>query len=183
MKRINWLVLAATGVFVAVYFYSGQVPAPLAFKPITVSAFTGLFAWLFAVALFVERAVEVVTLIFRDQQADILVEARKNVEKTADTQAIVNARKAIINYRAETKQIAQLISFTSAILISLAGVRALAALLSDAAAPTGLFVFVDILTTGLVIAGGSEGIHQMANVFSSFMESLTAQAQKKAQNP
>lgn len=194
MKKLNWIVLGITLAFVGYCFYSLQVPAPLSFKDLTPQAYLGLIAWLLAVALFAERAVEVVVMIFRDQEADMLnktcEDADKKVEnlskssaatqaeKDAAGKAAIDAHNIMITYRANTKEIALLVSFTLGILISLAGVRALHELLSDTAKPGSMFAFVDIVTTGLVIAGGSEGIHQMANVFTGFMASLTAQADK-----
>jgi hypothetical protein len=41
-----------------------------------------------------------------------------------------------------------------------------------------LFPTIDVLVTGAVLAGGSEGVHQMVNVFSNFMESLANHVKK-----
>lgn len=48
--------------------------------------------------------------------------------------------------------------------------------LRDNSAPSGLFRAVDVLVTGAMLAGGSEGIHRMANGFISFMDNLSTRA-------
>jgi hypothetical protein len=40
----------------------------------------------------------------------------------------------------------------------------------------------DIIVTSAMLAGGSEGIHRMANVFTSFMDSLSTQIDKKSKS-
>jgi hypothetical protein len=211
---IAWFtLLAIVCVFVAYPVWSNQVPEPSIFKPLTPQVFIGLIGGLFAAALFVERAVEVVIMVFRDQQADLLDEvegrAAKDLEnatkktsalasdsaaipvdKKAATDAVEAARQTLgiashnkVLYRAETKEIALLVGLVLGTFVSLAGVRALHGLLSDTA-PTGkLLSAADIVVTGAMLAGGSEGIHRMANAFTSFMDGLSArgdQVQRKA---
>jgi len=197
-----WVTLLVTlCVFVVYPLWSNQVPEPLAFKPLSPQVFFGLIGWLFAIALFVERAVEVVVLVFRDQQAGALdaAEARATAivaalaanatasqsDKDKAARDAVTAHEQTVSYRAETKEMAMLVSFVFGIFISLAGVRALHGLLADFT-PTGtLFTVADIVVTGALLAGGSEGIHRMANAFTSFMDSLSTRAdasQKKAED-
>lgn len=202
--------LAVTGIFVIYPAWRDQFPEPPAFKPMTPELFTGLIGWLFAVALLVERAVEVVVMVFRDQRADQLDkdegdatkklnEAAKSADalrgddpnkaaavdaarKAADSLAAVQDEK--LAYRAETKEIALLTGFVFGIFVSLAGVRALHSLLADKAVAGTLFTAADIVITGAMLAGGSEGIHRMANAYNSFMDGLSAkgdQVQRNAQ--
>ena len=194
---VTILLLAVVGAFVIYPVWSNQAPLPVDFKPLTPQAFAGLIGWLLAAALFIERAVEVVVMIFRDQQADLLDEAEENAArdftsaiKKAAAEAVETARQALVAarqnklvYRAETKEIALLISFTFSVFVSLAGVRALHGLLLDATPTGNLFTVADIVVTGAMLAGGSEGIHRMANAFTSFMDGVSArgdQAQRKA---
>ncbi len=217
MNKTNSIVtsvlLIVVGVFVVYPVWSNQAPPPVGFKPLTPQAFAGLIGWLFVVALFVERAVEVVVMIFRDQQADLLDEAEEHAvrvvktaikkaavlagdntaapaDKKAATDAVEAVRPALVTarenklvYRAETKEIALLISFVFSVFVSLAGVRALHGLLLDATPTGNLFTAADIVVTGAMLAGGSEGVHRMANAFTSFMDGVSArgdQAQRKA---
>jgi len=201
MKKTTSIVttglLVAVGAFVVYPVWSNQAPLPVDFKPLTPQAFAGLIGWLFVVALFVERTVEVVVMIFRDQQADQLDEAEENAARDftnatkkgaadaveAARQALATARQNKLVYRAETKEIALLIGFVFGVFVSLAGVRALHGLLLDATPTGNLFTAADIVVTGAMLAGGSEGIHRMANAFTSFMDGVSArgdQAQRKA---
>jgi archaellum biogenesis protein FlaJ (TadC family) len=205
MKKTTLIVgvtlLATLFAFVVCPFWLNQVAEPLTFKPLTPQLFAGLIGWLFAVSLFVERAVEVVVLVFRDQQADALVEAEaranamvaalagsagaSQTDKDKAAKDAATARGQSVTYRTETKEMALLVGFAFGIFVSLAGVRALHGLLADSA-PTGtLFTVADILVTGAMLAGGSEGIHRMANAFTSFMDSLSSRAdasQKRAED-
>ena len=196
--------LACVAAFVIYPVWSQQAPVPTLFKPIKSELVVGLLGWLFVVALFVERAVEVVVMVFRDQQADLLGEAEALAAKklaaviekaasladndpgkaaaTNEVQAasasLETVRHEGILYRAGTKAIAMLVSFAFGVFISLAGIRALSGLLQDEAAAGKLFTAADILITGAVLAGGSEGIHRMANAVTSFMDALSARGDK-----
>lgn len=202
MKKITlivWVTILATFcVFIVYPICANKVPDPMDFKPLTPQVFAGLIGWLFAISLFVERAVEVVVLVFRDSQADLLDEAAARATKAVALLAGAAASKEAMDaavkdantahdqkiiYRAETKEIALLVGFVFGIFVSLAGVRALHGLLSDSTQTGTLFTVADIVVTGAMLAGGSEGIHRMANAFTSFMDSLSAQAdasQKRA---
>jgi len=194
---VTIILLAVLGAIVVYPVWSNQAPPAVGFKPLTPQAFAGLIGWLFTVALFVERAVEVVVMVFRDQQADQLDEAEENAARdfTSATkkavaegietarQALMAARQNKLVYRAETKEIALLVSFVFSVFVSLAGVRALHGLLMDATPTGNLFTAADIVVTGAMLAGGSEGIHRIANAFTSFMDGVSArgdQAQRKA---
>ncbi len=163
------------------------VPAAIALKTFEPQAVLGLLTWLFTVALFVERAVEVIVMILRDAGADGLqarvdvaqaqIEAAQKLDPAAPitSQALAEAAAALGAYRATTKEIALFVGFVLGILVALAGVRALGGIVAAPVADP-LFTAVDALITGALLAGGSEGIHQMMNVFSNFMTSLAAKA-------
>ncbi len=206
---IAWVtLLAILGLFVVYPVLSNQVPDPAVFKPMTAQVFIGLIGWLFAVALFVERAVEVVVMVFRDQQADLLDEAEElaarasasaiqkaavlagdNPGKPAATdtaeaaaKTYADARHNKVVFRAETKEFALLVGLVFGIFVSLAGVRALRGLLVDNGCYVPLFTVADIVITGAMLAGGSEGIHRMANAFTSFMDGISARADQVQRN-
>ena len=156
------------------------IPTALALKSFEPQSVLGLLTWLFTVALFVERAVEVIVMVLRDAEADALQARVDAAQKAATlgpamTQVLTDASEALGSYRATTKEIALCVGLMLGCLVSLAGVRALGGIV---AAPVGdpLFTVVDVLVTGAMLAGGSEGIHQMVNVFSNFMTSLAAKA-------
>jgi hypothetical protein len=193
----------------AVVFYFNAAAAPLPFKPITPQAFAGLVGWLTAVAVFVERAVEVLVLVMRDHRGDVLgiaeEQAAEAVQRatvalpspasTATPQQIADANQALqsacaqlaaaheqsVVYRAETKEFALKISLVFSLAVSLAGVRALHGLIPDAVTVGQWFSFVDIAITSALLAGGSEGVHRMANVVTSFADGLSTQLDQKNQ--
>ena len=210
---VTAVLLAVVGALVVYPVWANQAPPPVGFKPLTPQAFAGLIGWLFVVALFIERAVEVVVMVFRDQQADQLDEAEEHAVRVVKTAikkaaalvgdnavappdkkaaadavealrpALVAARENKLVYRAQTKEFALLVSFVFSVFVSLAGVRALHGLLLDATPTGNLFTVADIVVTGAMLAGGSEGVHRMANAFTSFMDGVSArgdQAQRKA---
>jgi hypothetical protein len=177
----------------------------LPFKPISLQAFLGLISWLVAVALFVERAVEVVVTVCRDQGSDDIetrqTRAVSKARRAADAlaadgvaptdalkQAFAEAQKEaeaaddeMTTYTAETKEFALKVSFCFSLLVSLAGVRALHGLLQDGTITGRLFAIADIIVTSSLLAGGSEGVHRLANVYTSFTDS--ASSQLDAKNP
>jgi hypothetical protein len=190
------------------WVYQRQSPASLPFKKMTPEAFVALIGWLSVVALFVERAVEVIVMTLRDEQADLnehaveaaqekydkasnalpaaLVSAATDPDKLAANNnvnslhdALVAAQQADILYRAATKKIALQCSLTMSLIVSLAGVRALAGLF-DTATFCRPFVLADILITGLLLAGGSEGVHRLLNVYTSFSDGLSTKLDANA---
>jgi hypothetical protein len=184
-NKVPTLFLIAVIIALGLIVCKNVVPATLSFKPIDMPTIAGLLAWLFTVALFVERSVEVIILVVRDEEADAL-EAAVGVEQSKIDAAqkidaaipsvsagLIQANAALTRYRASTKELALCVAFVIGILVSLAGVRALGSLVSATEGHT-LFIAVDILVTGSVLAGGSDGVHKMANVFSNFMDALAS---------
>jgi hypothetical protein len=198
------LFLAAIVIVVGICILKSVAPDALPFKDLSAQAFTGLIAWLFAVALFVERAVEVVVMVFRDYSADLLQATEDSataantsatkalsanptdpgLKTTADkTQSVLDeAHKNNVMYRAKTKEIALSVGFVFGAMVSVAGVRALHGLLADNTTTTGWFTFADIIVTSAMLAGGSEGIHRIANAFTSFMDNLSSRADQDQKN-
>ena len=206
---LNYSCLAFVGGAIAIaavavlYFHRGETVIP--FKPLSPQAFLGLIGWLLAVALFVERAVEVVVCVCRDQGADaIAIKQKQATAQALKADAAVNAagqsagdalrqtsaaaHKSVddadiemTTYTAVTKEFALKVSFCFSLLVSLAGVRALHGLLPDNVVTGRFFSIADIVVTGALLAGGSDGIHRLANVYTSFTES--ASSQLDAKNP
>jgi RsiW-degrading membrane proteinase PrsW (M82 family) len=181
---------AAVAVFIVVRVWRHEVAAPISFKPISGAAFAGLIVWLFAVAVFVERAIEVIVMVFRDRESDLLDEAEQSAQqavasasddaakKTAQDN-LASAHHAVVVYHATTKEFALRIGFLLGALVSLAGVRALHGLVPDTVTTGRWFALADIVVTSAMLAGGSEGIHRMANVVTSFADSLSTQLDQK----
>jgi len=159
------------------------------FLPINNKAYLTVFAVLFTVALFVERAVEVIMLVLRDGDAQPLQDKVDNAQDKFDELKIINpqntpsrgeleaAQQALTEYKGHTKEYAMRIAFVLSMVASMAGVRAFSIILNGYPVYNYFFTTMDIVVTGAVLAGGSEPIHQMANVLNDFMGALSAKAQ------
>lgn len=85
-------------------------------------------------------------------------------------------------YKADTRTIALWTSLLVGLLISAIGVRSIEPLvIIDSNNQIQLVIFrsLDALLTGGLIAGGSEGIHQIIQVFINFMEATSQQIKDK----
>lgn len=74
-KRVQAIGLLLVSLLILAILYRMQdnkTPPVRLFKELKPETFASVIAWLFAVALFVERAIEVVVLVFRDQTAELL---------------------------------------------------------------------------------------------------------------
>ena len=163
---------------------NGQCPVPVLFKPVTEQAFLGTMSWLFIVALFVERAVEVIISVVRDSGASPLESQVDAAQGKMDEQNRVTpgavayqtdlhrSQAELASYRAATKEMALSVAFVLGLFVSLAGVRALSAIVVSVPANNWLFPTADVLLTGAIIAGGSDGVHQMVNVVTNFLSAI-----------
>ncbi|MEH2067574.1 MAG: hypothetical protein V7K47_05290 [Nostoc sp.] len=85
-------------------------------------------------------------------------------------------------YKADTRTIALWTSLVFGLLISAIGIRSIEPLVVlDLNNQTQVVIFrsLDALLTGGLIAGGSEGIHQIIQVFINFMEATSKQIKDK----
>jgi hypothetical protein len=82
---ITLILLGIFGLYGASLIAHNQEGAPAPFKIITPTDYTGLIGWLFVVALFVERAIEVVVMVVRDQQSDLLGDQADQAAKALAT--------------------------------------------------------------------------------------------------
>ncbi|MDF5708590.1 MAG: hypothetical protein PUP90_13110 [Nostoc sp. S4] len=85
-------------------------------------------------------------------------------------------------YKADTRTIALWTSLVFGLLISAIGIRSIEPLVVlDLNNQTQVVIFrsLDALLTGGLIAGGSEGIHQIIQVFTNFMEATSKQIKDK----
>lgn len=146
------------------------------FRAEALQALPSVLAPLVVIALFIERAVEVVLAAWRADGAQVRRQAMRRAMKGDDVDAQWAAKSACERYTIESQKIAFLISFVLAVLVSMMGIRAIEMLVSDDLVPTSplaqqrLFVWVDVLVTALLLTGGAEGIHKVVNAFTTFLE-------------
>ncbi len=101
--------------------------------------------------------------------ADPLLHSKLDVyEQTREARAV---------YSSETRSAALWLGFCIGVALALVGVRVLGSIFSDqllSDMQLNLFVWVDILFTGSVLAGGSEGMHQIMKIYNSFTHKVEA---------
>lgn len=108
---------------------------------------------LLLISSFLERALEVYVLTFR------------NINDAVQTS----------EYKDETRKIALWAALTAGILISVIGIRGIEPFIildSKNNWQNSWFRILDIFLTGAVIAGGSDVIHKILQVFTTFMEAI-----------
>jgi len=166
----------------------GKTEDVVAFKSLSRDSVLGTLTWLFIVATFIERAVEVIVSTCRDAEANALEHAVDTAQDKIDAQAKVApgavpnldplhaAQKELLDYRSATKELAMCISFVLSIFVSLAGVRAFGSIVDSVPSANWLFSVADIIVTGAVLAGGSDAIHQMMNVIMNFFDNAADKA-------
>ena len=86
----------------------------------------------------------------------------------------------MVLYKSETQKLSLRVSFFIGILVSAVGIRTLGSLVVDISAypsaQKAFFNLVDILITAGLLAGGSEGIHQLTSVYTNYMQNLAIAA-------
>lgn len=174
-------------------------PAPIVFKHFAATEVVQLLTLLILVALLAERALEIFVGTWRSPDAAQLeLAARVAAQELASLQsstdeaavrqaraALDAARRAERQYRCTTRMIALWAALALGLLVSGVGLRALETLVDPALNGWSLrqaaaFRLVDVLLTGGVIAGGSEGIHRITTVFDNFMSATANRAKATA---
>lgn len=168
------VVLVALGLLAA---FAGVDSNRLNFKPVSGESIVDLLAPLFVIALFLERAQEVFITTWRKAGRTDLEDRNRNLlaAELPDSNAILASKQALARYKETTTRIAFLFGLSAGVLISIVGVRVLDPLTdfqSSAAGPTQAFVFklLDIVLTGGLIGGGSDGIHKLVSVATDFLD-------------
>ena len=131
---------------------------------------------LYIIALFVERAIEVLIKAWR-QGGKISLEENK-VSNPDDPQT----KNELEKYKVGTQRRALLVALTLGILVSLAGVRLLGPIFGVDSSDQqwgiqqGIFQFTDIVITAGLIAGGSTTIHELMALIDDFLKTTRKQA-------
>jgi hypothetical protein len=149
-------------------------PGLVRFADVTVADVGRIAAPLVLLALFLERALEVVVGAWREGDRQALELACLSPE--IDGEERQGRRGALAAHRDTTRCIALLSSLTLGVLLSALGVRVLEQLV-DADMLAALaewqqrsFAVLDVLVTGALLAGGADGLHKVVSAFTTFME-------------
>jgi len=192
-------VLGAAVIASAVLIHNRAAPPAMPFSPFDVHVVLNVLGGLFVVALMMERAVEVIISVLRDADAQVLTsaidattaalaeakqETPASLVKIDTLTTLLSAQKKTLDdYRIDTRETTYCISFTLGVALSLVGVRGLLGLLMPPPGPvSGWFRLVDILITGAVIAGGSDGIHKMVTAVLDCFSMVSTTMTKKSAN-
>jgi len=161
-----------------------------------------LLGMLFIIALFLERALDVFLTTWRaghSEELDSKIKEHeqriKDLESKAPTkkneavdklkQALEQLKQEKLKYRTKTRNIAMWSALFCGILISAVGIRTLQSfvLLSENVSDfqLGLFHFLDVLLTGGLIAGGSDSVHKLTELYRNFVEQTTEKTKKGGQ--
>jgi hypothetical protein len=193
-RRITfWLLLAATIALMAFFAFwvaSGST-RPLWTLDFDIERVFSLLMMLFVVTLFVERAADVIITVWRDPgktERKALVEAGRGAIAAASTRGAVplpNVMKVqqVVELDAErfnagTGRIAGIVTFLMGIAAAVVGFRVMLPLVDQTSfeplgpLQRGLFYWFDVLITGAVIGGGSEGVHQILSTIISAFKKL-----------
>ena len=158
-----------------------------------------LLGLLFLITLFQERTLEVIVITWwgpsearlenqiQRHQRKISelkdVEEEGDVDETALEQELKNledTRERQTENKSKKQRFALLTSLSLGLLISAVGIRTLGSIVDRNALneisrlQSFAFRVVDVLLTGGVIAGGSEGIHKIANIYNAFTENAAS---------
>lgn len=167
------------------------VTVPIHFNSVSVSAIAELLATIFVVTLFMERAQEVILTTMRargSEQLELTIRKYKRGiqrQKKIDPEKVIEehyydqleeARIDKMDYRAFTRVLALRLGLLFGLMISIAGVRSIGVLVDESvlgqlsSLQLRMFNVVDVLLTGGVMAGGSDGIHKMTELYRSYVE-------------
>jgi hypothetical protein len=158
-------------------------PTPMTVKNFGPADVTKLLAFPLLIALFLERALEVFVNTWRGPKQDDLDRKVQDAEPAS----LQTAKQAQADYKSNTRRIALWTAFGLGILVSAVGIRTLQSLIQADALGSlpkfqvGTFRLLDVFLTGGLIAGGSEGIHKLTQVYTNFMET-TSEKPSKAVN-
>jgi len=185
------LVLILIILITALRFSFGAVEV----KPDIFNEIVPLLGVLFVVALFIERAIEVFLSTLRSAEADIQdnnlnvvktkIETRvkenqlEKIEELEDVYNNLQIRRT--QYRIESRMIALWAGLILGIIVSAAGIRVLNQLFIPVTVGTQAYFFTlaDIVLTGCVLAGGSEGINKITKIYSAYMDRAKENAKVK----
>jgi len=155
-----------------------------------------LLCSLMLIALLLERALEVFLTNLRAPTSETLqeeVRAMRNVlrytklkvERTELEEALKAKEAKLAGHKRDTRRYALHVGLGIGLLISIAGVRTLESILVIAPAAggatwaqAGMMRALDILLTGALIAGGSDGIHKLAEAFRTTVEGYNRQSRR-----
>jgi len=172
MTRIRWtFALFAVFSIIVVGIVVARNPALVRFWPFTPGEFVQAVTPLLLVALFVERALEIVIGgLYGGDEAKLKQQVKQKAIPEAD----------LLAYKASTRRFAFAAALVFGLTISAIGVRGLELFVDPAVFDTltstqrTVFRTVDVLVTASLIAGGADGMHKLVSIFTNGMVKINA---------
>jgi hypothetical protein len=198
--KIFFIILLALIIIAAFYFTVGFVE----FRTDIGSSIGTILGSLLIIALLLERALDVFLTTWRAEGSEKLDSEIKEIKQKIDqlkkagkpetdsdvkteTGSLSKKNQEKLAYRSKTRIIAMWSSLILGVVVSAIGFRVLATLV-DPGSYAGMgykqknfFEFVDILMTGGLLAGGSDGIHKIMDLYRVFMEGSSARVKSKSE--
>jgi hypothetical protein len=168
----------------------GDYPGLAHFHAQALNALPNVLAPLVVIALFIERAVEVVVTAWRGEEGKerkARLRRQLRLEAAGEPADPWAARAGLDRYRAETQRVAFVTAIGISVLVALMGIRAVEMLVQPGAVAEGfpmwqrsMFFWTDVSLTALLLAGGADGIHRVVQTFTSFLESTRERTEAAA---
>jgi hypothetical protein len=166
-KSATWLLSAAYLLVIAVFILIVRDPShnlhpAEAYKDNVILAAVGVATALFVVAVFLERSLAVMnSLLFGDEQRAAHLAAR-----SAKPALAVAGQAQVAETMSKKERLRLLVGFIAGLLISAGGIRTLGGLVAAPNPADWLFEPMDVLLTAGLLAGGSNGLAYLIQVFS-----------------
>lgn len=187
--------LVTIGVCIVIALFAARITDVIRFTSFSAEEFVQLITPLFLIALFIERVLEVFISSWRAPGTEKLerdvkevkdaLSAAKQTPPVATNFTFVDqtSREHDLGvYKATTRRWTWIAGTLLGVIVAALGVRALG-LFVDASEFADLregqrvwFTRLDILLTGGVLAGGSDGLHHLVNTFTNFMKKSAEKA-------
>jgi|SRR5215813_3518083 len=151
-----------------------QHPVNVNFPELLKENVIGLLTGLIVIALFIERAVEVIVSPWRGPRSQMMtkkIKYEKDKLEKGSVPELSEMESELLRHKAVTKRIASVIALALGMTISASGVRGMKSLMGlEMEACTPFFSALDVLLTGALLGGGADGLHRIVVVFTSIMD-------------
>ena len=179
---MNAKLIGLTSLILIVLIGGIYSPSSAVFLKDISSKFPTTLGYLFLVAIFVERAIEVFLSAWRSEQADNLdlqiSQKKLQFEEAVDTDHLTIQNelqlleKERADYSAQSRIYAIWMGIIIGALISAVGIRALDTIVDTStmiSSQKQLFIGIDILLTAALLAGGSDAINKLMKTYNNFI--------------
>lgn len=170
-QQVKAVTIVITGVGVMLSAWARLVPFRSDISP---NVIAGILMPLAVVALFMERALEVLLTPWRHPTVDQFEVQMKYAEAVGAPTAELAEKLTL--HKSETRGLAFLAGLALGTIVSAAGVRSLQPLIdtqqfiSLSSLQRDALAGVDVVVTASLLAGGSDGLHRVVSVFTAFFD-------------